>query len=259
MALVGRCFGCAEDAKGQGLADFIVTLASGSRCRAGASANKQRGSAMAGRISEKEGAFVHPLFVRVTHWVNAFAANAMLMSGLRIYDAAPLYNLRFPAEMTLGGWLAGALAWHFAAMWVLIVNGFAYVVYGVLSGHFIRRIFRVRPMAAYRNIRSEMKLLLIHGTGEYNGLQRFLYVVVIFDFVLLFLSGLALWKPVQFQGLTSFLGGYEQARHIHFFGMAVMAIFLVVHVGVAFAIRGTIGPMFSGRLTRSRSERPLNR
>ena len=210
------------------------------------------------RESVQRDKVIHPLFVRITHWINAFAVIAMLMSGMRIYNASPLYGFRFPPDVTLGGWLAGALAWHFAVMWLLAINGVAYLLYGVFSGHFLRKLLNFGAMAAYRNIRLEMKYLLFHGTGEYNIVQRFLYVIVILDVILLFVSGLAMWKPVQLQALEAFLGGYEQARHIHFFGMTVLLIFLIIHVSVAFAIKGTIKSMFTGRLTKSQLER-LNR
>ena len=202
---------------------------------------------------------IHPLFVRITHWINAFAAIAMLMSGLRIYNAAPLYNFRFPPEVTLGGWLAGALAWHFAIMWLLVINGLAYLSYGIFSGHFVRKILNIGAIAAYRNIKMEFKYLLLHGTGEYNIVQRLLYVMVVWDVVLLFISGLAIWKPVQLGSLTAFLGGYEQARQIHFFGMVVLAAFLIIHVSVAFAVKGTIKSMFTGRLTKGQLRRLENR
>lgn len=213
-----------------------------------------------GALKQPKGKIVHPLFVRVTHWINAFAAIAMLMSGLRIYNAAPLYEFRFPPEVTLGGWLAGALAWHFAAMWLLALNGLAYLAYGVFSGHFLRKMFNFGAMAAYRNIRLEMKRLLFHGTGEYNLVQRVLYVIVICDLFLLFLSGLAMWKPVQLQELTMFFGGYDQARHVHFLGMTILAMFIVVHVSVALAIKGTITSMITGRLpTTPQDERPTRK
>jgi thiosulfate reductase cytochrome b subunit len=198
--------------------------------------------------SGERGRIVHPLFVRVTHWINAFAVIAMLMSGLRIYNAAPLYEFRFPPEVTLGGWLAGALAWHFAVMWLLLLNGVAYIVYGFASGHFIRRLFDIGAISAYRNVKLELRHLLIHGTGEYNLIQRLLYVVVILDVALLFLSGLALWKPVQLQDLAAWMGGYEGARRVHFFGMTILALFIFVHVSVAFAIKGSISSMLTGRL-----------
>ena len=140
----------------------------------------------------KKPKIIHPLFVRITHWINAFAAIAMLMSGLRIYNASPLYPFLFPPDITLGGWLAGALAWHFAAMWLLVLNGIAYLIYGFYTGHFIRRLLNIRPMAAYRNVKLEIKQLLIHGTGEYNLIQRVLYIIVIWDVIILFFSGLAI-------------------------------------------------------------------
>ncbi len=203
---------------------------------------------------QSKGKLVHPLFVRVTHWINAIAVFIMLMSGWRIYNASPLFALRFPPEMTLGGWLAGALAWHFAAMWLLAVNGVLYVAYGVLTGHFWRHFIAFRPIAAYRNLRQELKLLLVHGSGEYNPVQRVLYIGVMWILVMLVASGLALWKPVQLQGLTAWLGGYDQARYVHFYAMTALVVFLIVHISVAFAIKGTIKSMVTGRLPVKRSE-----
>lgn len=202
---------------------------------------------------------IHPLFVRITHWINAFAAIAMLMSGLRIYNAAPLYGFRFPPDITLGGWLAGALAWHFAVMWLFVINGVAYLTYGIFSGHFLRKIFDFGPMAAYRNVKLEMRRLLFHGTGEYNVVQRILYVIVVFDLVLLFFSGLALWKPVQLQELAAVFGGYEPARYVHFYGMVVLAIFTFFHVTMAVAVKGSIKAMFTGRLTKGQLQRMSRR
>jgi len=199
--------------------------------------------------------YQHPFIIRATHWLNFLALTIMIMSGLRIYNASPLYDFRFPAEVTLGGWLAGALAWHFAVMWLLVINGLAYLIYGIFSGHFVRKLLNIGAMAAYRNIKLELKYLLLHGTGEYNIVQRVLYVIVIWDVILLFFSGLAIWKPVQFEQLCAFLGGYEQARHIHFFGMLILAAFLFIHVSVAFAVKGTIKSMFTGRLTKGQLER----
>ena len=189
--------------------------------------------------------------MRITHWINAYAAIAMLMSGMRIYNASPLYEFKFPPELTLGGWLAGALSWHFAVMWLLVINGIAYLLYGIFSGHFIRKMLNIGAISAYRNIKLEMKYLLLHGTGEYNVIQRLLYVLVIWDVVLLFFSGLALWKPVQFQRIADFMGGYEQARYIHFYGMVILGLFILIHVSIAFAVKGTIKSMFTGRLTKS--------
>ena len=198
---------------------------------------------------------IHPLFVRITHWINAFAAIAMLMSGWRIYNASPVFaEVRFPPEMTLGGWLAGALAWHFAVMWLLVLNGLAYLAYGIFSGHFWRDLISFSPMSAYRNLRLELKIVVLHGTGEYNIIQRVLYICVIWIVIALVVSGMAIWKPVQFQILTAFLGGYEPARRVHFFAMLGLVAFLAIHVGASLAIKGTMQSMFTGRLAKSGRE-----
>src|SRR5689334_8259481 len=73
---------------------------------------------------------VHPLYVRITHWINALAMLVMIGSGWQIYNASPLFAFTFPRN-SLGGWLAGALLWHFAAMWLLVVNGLIYVALGL--------------------------------------------------------------------------------------------------------------------------------
>lgn len=69
----------------------------------------------------------HPRWLRLTHWLNALAVLVMVTSGWRIYNASPLYDFSFPKGITLGGWLGGALQWHFAAMWFLAINGLVYL------------------------------------------------------------------------------------------------------------------------------------
>ncbi len=82
------------------------------------------------------GAVIHPLWVRITHWINALAMLVMIGSGWQIYDASPLFDFEFPSHIALGNWLAGALLWHFAAMWVLVINGIVYVTLGIATGRF---------------------------------------------------------------------------------------------------------------------------
>src|SRR5262245_20227262 len=90
-------------------------------------------------------AMIHPRWVRITHWINALAVVMMIGSGWEIYNASPLFAFRFPREITLGGWLAGALLWHFAAMWLLAVNGLVYLALGIASGRFRRKLVPIRP------------------------------------------------------------------------------------------------------------------
>ncbi len=195
---------------------------------------------------------IHPLFVRVTHWVNAFAIFVMVLSGWRIYNASPLFRFEFPPGFTLGGWLAGALAWHFAAMWLLAINGVAYLAYGIVSGHFRRNFLPISLSRALDDIASASRGRLDHAPGRYNAAQRLLYVGVILAAIVAILSGLAIWKPVQLQGLTAVMGGYEAARLVHFFAMAAIVAFLVVHIGLAVTAKGVLAPMFTGRAGASR-------
>src|SRR3978361_2003373 len=88
-------------------------------------------------------AVVQPGWVRVLHWINAVAMILMIMSGWQIYNASPLFNFKFSGTITLGGWLGGALLWHFAAMWLLMVNGLVYLVLGFVSGRFRKKLLPI--------------------------------------------------------------------------------------------------------------------
>jgi thiosulfate reductase cytochrome b subunit len=194
---------------------------------------------------------VHPLVVRLTHWINVLAVLVMLASGWRIYNASPLFPFRFPDELTLGGWLAGALQWHFAAMWLLVLNGLVYVTYGLASGHFRRKLLPLSPAAGARDLVAALRGRLAHDDlAVYNAAQRAAYLAVIFCLVLLVLSGLAIWKPVQFQELAALMGGYEGARYLHFGGMALMALIVLAHVVMVLVVPRTFPTMITGRLRR---------
>jgi thiosulfate reductase cytochrome b subunit len=191
---------------------------------------------------------IHPCWVRITHWINAVAMVIMIMSGWRIYNAAPLLPFEFPEWMTIGGWLAGALDWHFAAMWLLVVNGLAYVVLGVASGRFGRRLLPIRTSEVIADMRAALAGRLSHGDlSVYNAVQRLAYLGVILASVVIVLSGLAIWKPVQLQELTALFGGYEAARYVHFFAMAAIVGFLLVHIIMALLVPRSLRAMITGR------------
>jgi thiosulfate reductase cytochrome b subunit len=196
-------------------------------------------------------ALIHPLAVRATHWINAFAMACMLMSGWAIYNASPLFGFRFPAWATVGGWLGGSIAWHFAAMWLLAANGILYVVHGVASGHFRRHLLPVHPAAVARDIRLAVKLKLPHASGSYNAVQRVSYLGVLALGMLAVASGLSIWKPVQLDGLVDLFGGYEFARRVHFFAMTGIVAFIVVHLVLVAIVPRTLLPMFTGRAPSS--------
>jgi thiosulfate reductase cytochrome b subunit len=195
-----------------------------------------------------EGRTIHPLWVRITHWVNALAMLTMIGSGWQIYNASPLFPFAFPDGITLGGWLAGALLWHFAAMWVLAVNGLIYAVLGITTGRFRRKLLPIHPAAVIADTAAALRGHLSHDDlSVYNAVQKLLYLGVIIAGVVIVLSGLAIWKSVQLQELTALFGGYDAARYVHFFAMAAIVGFLVIHVVMAFLVPKSLRAMVTGR------------
>src|SRR5437016_990940 len=195
---------------------------------------------------------VHPLVVRVTHWINVVAVLLMIASGWRIYNADPIFDFSFPDELTLGGWLAGALQWHFAAMWLLVLNGLAYVCYGIISGHFRRKLLPLSPAAVLRDVREALRGRLAHDDlSVYNAAQRAAYLALIVALIVMVLSGLAIWKPVQLYWLAMLMGDYEGARLLHFFAMAAVVLIVVVHVVMVILVPRTFPTMFTGRIRRA--------
>lgn len=189
---------------------------------------------------------VHPLFLRIVHWINALAVILMILSGWRIYNASPLFGFEFPAGFTLGGWLAGALAWHFAAMWLLGINLLAYLLYGFLTGHFRRRLLPLRPGLVWRDLRLAVSGRSTHIPGRYNAAQRAAYVFALVAIAVAILSGVAIWKPVQMQEITALMGGFEAARRVHFFAMAALVLFIAVHVASALSAKEALEAMATG-------------
>jgi thiosulfate reductase cytochrome b subunit len=196
-----------------------------------------------------DGPIIHPRWVRVTHWVNALAMLMMIGSGWQIYDASPLFRfIYFSPHLALGQWLAGALLWHFAAMWLLVINGIVYVSLGIATGRFRRKLLPIRPRDVVNDFVAALRGKLAHDDlSVYNAVQRLLYVGVILAGVVIVLSGLSIWKPVQLKYLTAFFGGYDFARYVHFFAMASIVGFLTVHVALALIVPKSLRAMIVGR------------
>jgi thiosulfate reductase cytochrome b subunit len=209
-------------------------------------------------------AVLHPLSRRIMHWLNALAILIMIGSGWRIYDSYPALSIDFgfPPAYTLGGdlsrsealnnedGLANALAWHFGAMWLLVLNLAVYLVVGFVSGHFRRDFLPLRLSGLFHDFVAALSFRLAHTLGEYNAVQKLFYWGVLFALLVTILSGLSIWKPVQFHELTWLFGGYEFARVVHFFGMCAIAAFIVVHVALAVLVPSTIFAMVLGRAPR---------
>jgi thiosulfate reductase cytochrome b subunit len=173
----------------------------------------------------------------------------MVLSGWRIYDASPIFkSFVIPPAITLGGWLAGALQWHFAAMWLLFFNGVIYLALNLGSGRLFRKFFPLSPSAVFHDFRLALTGQLHHDDlRHYNAVQKLAYLVVILDLIVLVLSGLAIWKSVQFPLLRELMGGYDNARIVHFFAMAVLVGFFVVHIVMVALVPRSLMTIIRGR------------
>ena len=191
---------------------------------------------------------IQPAWVRAMHWANAIAMIVMIMSGWPIYNASPLFSFRFSSSITLGGWLAGALLWHFAAMWLLMVNGLIYLITGFATGRFRNKLFPITPTGVLADIKAALTLKLAHDDlSTYNYVQRLLYAGIILVGIVIVLSGLSIWKPVQLSWLVALFGGYDWARYVHFFCMSAIVLFLIVHVVLALLVPKSLRAMIIGR------------
>jgi thiosulfate reductase cytochrome b subunit len=191
---------------------------------------------------------IQPAWVRIVHWINAVAMILMIMSGWQIYNASPLFGFRFSSAITLGGWLGGALLWHFAAMWLLMVNGLVYLALGFASGRFRTKLLPITPSGVISDARAALTGRLSHDDlTRYNYVQKLLYAGIIVVGILIVLSGLSMWKPVQLQYLAALFGGYDVARYVHFFCMAAICAFLIVHVVLALLVPKSLRAMIIGR------------
>ena len=187
-------------------------------------------------------------WVRVVHWINAIAMVMMIMSGWQIYNASPLFSFTFSHSITLGGWLGGALLWYFAAMWLLMINGLVYLTLGFVTGRFRKKLLPLSASGVIGDTKAALIGKLSHDDlTKYNQVQKLLYTGIIVVGVLIVLSGLSIWKPVQLQYLTALFGGYDVARYVHFACMAAIVGFLVIHVALALLVPKSLRAMIIGR------------
>ena len=206
---------------------------------------------------------VHSRFVRITHWINAIAIIVMIGSGWRIYDNVPIFSwLTFPEWATLGGdpeityklnkdvGFSNALLWHFAAMWVFFINGLIALGYGLYTKRLQMKWLPVSLPELIHDIREALSFHLAHeDITVYNAVQKLLYIGVVAAAILMVITGLAIWKPVQFQTLTWLFYDFQGARLVHFLGMTAIALFLLVHVVLALLVPKTIAAMTKGSIS----------
>lgn len=191
---------------------------------------------------------LHPGTLRAMHWINALAMILLIMSGWKIYNDEVLFGwLHFPEALTLGVWAQHGLQWHFFAMWILMVNGILYLVYGFATGRFRRKLVPIRLTDVIAEVQKALAFKLGHDDiTHYNAVQKLLYVGVMLVIVLQVVTGWLLWKPVQFSEVLTLFGGFQAVRLIHFVGMAAIVGFLIVHVALALLVPKTIGAMVTG-------------
>ena len=180
------------------------------------------------------------------HWVGAYAILCMILSGWEIYNASPILPFSFPAWMTLGGWLGGAIAWHLSAMWLLAADGLCYLAYGFATGHFRRDMLPVGPRSLGRDLAAALRFRLGHRLGHYNAVQRALYLGVIVVAILQVATGVSMWKPIQLFWLTDLFGGYPAARVVHFILMGLIVGFILIHIALVALYPRTLVSMTAG-------------
>jgi thiosulfate reductase cytochrome b subunit len=194
------------------------------------------------------------------HWLNAVAIILMIASGWRIYNNVPIFPwLIFPETFTLGGnpaltyrlhgdaGFGNALLWHFAVMWLLVLNGLFYLGYGAVTGRFRRMLLPIRLADVIETIREALTFKLGHDDiTTYNAVQKLMYIGVITAVTVTVLAGAAIWKPVQLYWLTASFGGVQGARLVHFLGMTAIVLFLCLHVALALLVPRTILAMITG-------------
>src|SRR5215471_9252566 len=191
---------------------------------------------------------LHPWSVRIMHWINALAIFIMIGSGWKIYNDDILFSfLRFPDAIVIGKWAQYGLQWHFFGMWIFVLNGIAYLCYGIISGRFWQKLFPISPREVFVTVGEALRFRLRHDDlTHYNAVQKVLYLGVMAIGVLIVISGLALWKPVQFSELANLFGSFQTIRLVHFLCMTAIVVFIVVHVTLALLVPQSLLAMLTG-------------
>src|SRR6516225_6847200 len=184
------------------------------------------------KSNAQHGLRLHPLPVRIMHWINAFAMIIMIMSGWKIYDDDVIFSwLRFPDAITLGKWAQNGLQWHFFGMWIVALNGLAYLLYGTITGRFRSKLFPLSLRELILVMHDALTFRLRHDDiTRYNAVQKLLYIGIMLVGVIVVLSGLALSKPVQLSELATLFYDFQTTRLVHFLCMTAIVAFLIVHV-----------------------------
>jgi thiosulfate reductase cytochrome b subunit len=191
---------------------------------------------------------LHPLPLRIMHWINAVAIFIMIGSGWKIYNDDAIFGiLHFPEALVIGKWAQYGLQWHFFGMWIFVLNGIAYLSYGIATGRFRRKLFPVSVRDVLATVADALRFRLGHDDlTHYNGVQKVLYLGVMLVGILIVTTGLCLWKPVQFSELANLFGSFQAIRLIHFLCMSAIVAFILVHVTLALLVPRSLLAMLTG-------------
>ena len=191
---------------------------------------------------------LHPLPLRIMHWINAVAIFIMIGSGWKIYTDDVIFGiLHFPDSVVIGKWAQYGLQWHFFGMWIFVLNGIADLSYGIATGRFRRKLFPISVTGFIATVGDALRFRLSHDDlTHYNAVQKILYLGVILIGILIVISGLALWKPVQFSELANLFGSFQNIRLVHFFCMTAIVAFILVHVTLALLVPRSLVAMLTG-------------
>jgi thiosulfate reductase cytochrome b subunit len=191
---------------------------------------------------------LHPLPLRIMHWTNAIAIFIMIGSGWKIYNDDVIFGfLHFPDWLVIGKWAQHGLQWHFFGMWIFVINGLAYLAYGIRTGRFRRKLFPISLRELFATIGDALRFKLGHDDlTHYNAVQKLLYLGVMSIGILIVISGLALWKPVQFSELANLFGTFQNIRLVHFLCMSAIVGFIVIHVTLALIVPQSLWAMLTG-------------
>jgi thiosulfate reductase cytochrome b subunit len=133
-------------------------------------------------------------------------------------------------------------------MWLLMINGLAYLITGLATGRFRRKLLPITPGGVISDMKAALTFKLAHkDLSTYNYVQRLLYAGIIVVGVVIVLSGLSIWKPVQLYWLVMLFGDYPAARYVHFVCMSLIVAFLIVHVALAILVPKSLRAMIIGR------------
>jgi thiosulfate reductase cytochrome b subunit len=182
------------------------------------------------------------------HWTNAVAMFIMIGSGWKIYNDEVIFGwLHFPEFLTIGKWAQHGLQWHFFGMWIIVLNGCAYVGYGLRTGRLRRMLLPIRWNDVLCTTKDALRLHFVHDDlSKYNAMQKLLYIGVICAAILIVISGLAIWKPIQFSELLALFGSFQNARLVHFLCMSAIVLFIAIHIILALLVPRTLLSIIAG-------------